>query len=209
MHKTLAWAGAALALAVLIWQGAITIPARMAEGGGPFRALVFYFSFLGVVVVTGQMLVWMAAAGGGARLRWLSGPTARAAMAGAGLGLVLVHAPLLAPGTGGGLADLALHYLVPLAFVVWWVIGAHPVHLRWGRVLPMLALPAGWSLWVLIRGVTIGRWPYPFTAVPDLGWSRVIVNLAGLTLVFALVFLAVIAASRVLHGRARYGLLAR
>jgi hypothetical protein len=208
-HQNLALAGAALGIVVLAAQGAVTIPARMAEGGGLLRALVFYFSFLGVLVVTGQVLVWMAASRARPLVPWLAGPTARVMMAGAGLILVLLHAPLLAGGTGGGLADLALHYLVPLAFLVWWVAGPHPVSLRWGRVLPMLLLPAGYALWVLGRGVAIGRWPYPFTSVPDLGWTQVIVNLGGLVLIFALVFLATIAAARLLHSRARFGLLAR
>lgn len=208
-HRTLALAGVVLGLVVLLWQGAITIPARMAEGGGLLRALVFYLSFLGVLVVLGQVFVWMASARARPVLPWLAGPSARVAMAAAGVVAMLLHAPLLAAGTGGGAADLALHYLVPLAFLVWWAIGPHPVHLRWSRALPMLAMPVGYAVWVLARGAAIGRWPYPFTSVPDLGWARVVMNLAGLVLVFALVFLAMIAASRVLHGRVRFGLLAR
>lgn len=209
----LGWAGVALGLALLILQGAITIPARMAEGGGPLRALVFFFSYLGIVVLAGQTLVWFAAVSGRRRLRGLSGPTARAMMAGAGVALMLVHMPLLSPATAApgfaGLVDLGVHYLVPLLFLVWWLLGPHPVRLRWGRVGVMLALPIGYAVWVLVRGALIGRWPYPFTAVPDLGWTRVILNLAGLTLAFGLVFLAVVAASRVLHSRARFGLTAR
>lgn len=203
----LAWAGVALGLILLVAQGAITIPARMAEGGGPLRALVFFFSYLGVIVLAGQTLVWFAAASG--RWRSLAGPTARTMMAGAGVAVMLIHAPLLAPATGGpglkGLVDLGVHYLAPLAFVVWWAIGPHPVRLRWGRLWVMLALPVGYAVWVMVRGMAIGRWPYPFTAVPDLGYGRVLVNLAGLTLVFALVFLAMIAASRVLNARRRFG----
>lgn len=209
VHRVLALAGVGLGLVVLLWQGSVTIPARMAEGGGPFRALVFYLSFLGVLVVIGQMLVWSASARARPMLPWLAGPSARVMMAGAGMVVILLHAPLLAAGTGGGPSDLALHYLVPLAFVVWWVIGPHPVRLRWSRVVPMMAIPVGYVLWVVVRGVTIGRWPYPFVNVPDLGWTRGLINMGGLVVVFALVFLAAIAASHTMHARARHGLLAR
>ena len=208
-HRMLALAGVALGMVVLIWQGSITIPARMLEGGGPFRALVFYLSFLGVLVVLGQMAVWSASSRARPVLPWLAGPTARVTMAASGLVAILLHAPLLVAGTGGGLADLAVHYLVPLAFIVWWVLGPHPVALRWARILPMLAVPVGYAVWVVVRGVTIGRWPYPFVSLPDLGWAQLLINLAGLVLVFALVFLAAIAASRTLHTRARFGLLGR
>lgn len=209
LHRMLAVAGVALGLVVLLWQGSVTIPARMAEGGGPFRALVFFLSFLGVLVVVGQMIVWSASARVRPLVPALAGPTARVAMAGAGMVAILLHAPLLVAGTGGGLSDLAVHYLVPLAFIVWWVIGPHPVPLRWSRAVPMMAVPVGYALWVVVRGVTIGRWPYPFVSVPELGWVQVLINLAGLIVVFALVFLAAIAASRALNARARFGLLGR
>lgn len=208
-HRTLALAGAGLAAVALIGQGAITVPARMAEGGNVIQALVFYASFLGVVVVLGQIAVWLASARQRPLLRVLAGPSARAMMTAAGLVLIALHAPLLAAGMGGGLGDMALHYLIPALFIAWWAVGPHPVALRWARILPMLALPLGYGLWVLGRGVLIGRWPYPFTSVPDLGWLAVIANLLLLTLAFAVAALVVVALERVLHARARYGLLGR
>jgi hypothetical protein len=208
-HRRLALIGAVAALAVVVWQGAVSMPVRMADGGGPLPALVFYFSYLGVVVAVGQALVWAASARVRPLVPALAGPTARVAMAGAGLAVLVLHAPLLAAGMQGGIAELLMHYALPVAFVAWWAIGPHPVPLRWSRVVPMLALPVLYALWVLVRGVTIGRWPYPFVSVPDLGWSRVLLNLGGLILVFALVDVAMIAAARFLHARARFGILAR
>lgn len=212
-HRKLAWAGFVLGVVLVVLQGAMVIPQRMAEGGGPFRALVFYFSFFTILTNTGVALVYLAVASGRRRLRALAGPTARTMMAGSIFVVMVIYALLLAPITDfRGLMrvlDIGLHYVAPVLYLAWWLAGPHPVRLRWGRAAVMMAYPLGYCAWVLVRGVAIGRWPYPFVSVPDLGWARVLLNMAGLAVLFALVFLAAIAISRALHARSRYGLLLR
>lgn len=212
-HENLAWAGVALGIFLIVLQGTMVIPARMAEGGGPLRALVFYFSYFTILTNTGLVLVYFAAASGRRRLRFLAGPTARTMMAGSILMVMLVYALVLAPlWNPRGLmlvTDIGLHYLAPVLFLVWWLSGPHPVPLRWERALVMMIYPLGYCVWVIGRGLVIDRWPYPFVHVPDLGWGRVIANFSGMAVVFLLVFLALIALGRVLHGRTRLGRLRR
>ena len=210
-HATLAWAGLALGLVVLALQGAQTMPARMAEGGGALRALVFYFSYFSVIALAGQVLVWLASAWGIGLLRGLAGPTARTLMAGTGLAVMIGHASGLMtiglPAPNPLLIDLALHYLMPLVFLTWWATGPHPVNLRWGRLRAMAILPVGFALWVVIRGIAIGRWPYPAVAMPEIGWLWGLVNL-GLGVVVGVLALAVaLALSKLLHRVARHGML--
>jgi len=209
-HATLAWAGLALGLAVLVLQGAQTIPARMAEGGGAGRALVFFFSYLSVVALAGQVLVWLAAGTGLGLLRWLAGPTARTLMAGTGLAVMAGHASGLMtiglPAPNPLLPDLLLHYLMPLVFLAWWATGPHPVRLRWGRLRAMAILPAGFALWVVVRGVTIGRWPYPAVEMPQIGWARGLVNLGLGVALGVLALVVALALSRVLHRVSRHGM---
>jgi len=212
-HEKLAWAGFALGIFLIVLQGTMAVPARMAEGGGPFRALVFYFSYFTILTNTGLVLVYFAVASGRRRLRFLTGPTARTLMAGSILVVMLIYALLLAPVWDPQglmlLTDIGLHYLTPVLYLVWWLTGPHPVPLRWDRAGTMMIYPLAYCAWVIGRGVTIGRWPYPFVDVPDLGWARVMANMAGMAIVFLVVFLALIALGRVLHGRTRYGRLHR
>ena len=81
-------------------------------------------------------------------------------------------------------ADMILHYVVPLATLAWWLV-LPPRHalpawlpLRW------LAWPIGYSAYALLRGAVTGLYPYYFIDVGALGLPRVLVNMAGLSLVF-------------------------
>lgn len=213
MHRNIAWAGAGLGILLIVLQGTMAIPARMAEGGGFWRALVYYFSYFTIWTNTGLVLVYFAVAAGRKRLRFLTGPTARTLMAGSILIVMIIYAVLLAPVWNPQglmlLTDIGLHYVAPVLYLVWWALGPHPVRLRYGRAAVMMVYPVAYCVWVIVRGLTIGRWPYPFVDVSTLGWGPVLLNMAGLSLVFAAVFLGAIGLSRRLHARARFGGLAR
>ena len=206
----LAWAGVALGLVLLIVQSFYTIPARMAEGGGFWRALVFYLSYFTSWAAILAVLVWFAHASALPGLRTLAGPTARTLVAGAMLMLMGAHALLGPPVTPQGferLLDLALHYLLPLLFLLWWLTGPHPVPLRWQRMTVMLALPVGYAVWIVSRGLAIDRWPYSFMSLPAQGWGGLLANIVIMTALFAFVYAALIAVSRVLHHSRRFGAL--
>lgn len=212
-HDKLAWTGFALGIFLIVLQGTLTVPARMAEGGGLWRALVFYFSYFTIWTNVGLVLVYFATASGRRRIRFLAGPTARTLMAGSILVVMLIYATLLAPMWSPmglmRLTDAGLHYVTPILYLAWWLIGPHPVPLRWDRARVMMLYPLSYIAWVIGRGLAIDRWPYPFVHVPDLGWPRAIANMAGLAIVFLLAYLAVIGITRLRHGRARYGKLKR
>ncbi|MCC5987689.1 MAG: Pr6Pr family membrane protein [Pararhodobacter sp.] len=206
----LAWAGAVLGLALLIAQAFYTIPARMAEGGGFWRALVFYFSYFTTWAATLAVLVWFAHASARPALHAIAGPTARTLVAGAMMMLIGGHSLLVAPVPVQGIEwalVLALNYLLPLAFCFWWLFGPHPVPLRWQRLLVMLALPVGYGVWIVSRGLVIDRWPYPFLSLPELGWGGLVFNIVVMTALFAFVYAALIAVSRVMHRSNRHGLM--
>ena len=211
LHVRLAWLGAVLGLALVIGQAFFTIPMRMEEGGGFLFALVFYLSFFTIWTNILAVVVYYAYASGSSGLRALAGPTARTLVAGSMLVVMGVHAVMLAPlYDPQGLErvlDTGLHYVAPLLFLFWWLAGPHPVALRWQRALIMLAWPVGYAVWIVSRGLVIDRWPYPFLTLLDLGWGRMLGNIAGFTLLFALVFLVMIALSRLLHQRNRRGMM--
>ena len=208
-HRSIAWAGLGLGVLLLILQASITIPARMAEGGGIFFALVFYFSFFTILTNTGLVLVYAAVLSGRPRLRFMAGPTFRTMMAGAILLVMIVYAVLLAPIWNPQglerLTDLGLHYLAPTLYLLWWLAGPHPVRLRYSRAAVMMIYPLGYCVWIISRGLTIERWPYPFVDVPQIGWGPVLLNMSGFAVLFVLVYLIAIALVRRLHARARFG----
>ncbi len=81
-------------------------------------------------------------------------------------------------------ADFLTHDLVPLMYTIYWLLFVPKGNLTWKMpfawtIYPLLYLP-----YVLIRGASTGRYPYPFLDVGELGLSDVLVNSLGLTIVF-------------------------
>ena len=99
--------------------------------------------------------------------------------------------------------DKLLHVVVPvLALVAWGVAGPRGQAVR-PAVLPSLGWPLLWGAYTLLVGAVTGWWPYPFIDADELGWGRVLVNLVGIAVLFAVVGLAFVAADRVLGRRRR------
>ena len=82
-------------------------------------------------------------------------------------------------------ADFLLHKAVPIMAVVGWVVFG-PRGLFTRRIVPYATLiPVAWVLFTLARGPFASDWyPYPFVDVVDLGYVRVLVNVAVITAFF-------------------------
>lgn len=65
-------------------------------------------------------------------------------------------------------ADLLLHYVMPVLFVIDWLFLVPKQTLRLKDSLPWLAFPAVYLVWAFIHGAYSGFYPYPF-----LEWCRI------------------------------------
>lgn len=119
----------------------------------------------------------------------------------------LVYCLVLAPSanlTGWTLATTPLvHVLTPLVTVAGFVVAGPRGWIRRGTLVDALAIPAVWVVFMLVRGVVTGVYPYAFADVATHGYAAVAVNIAG---VLALAFVlagAFWALDRALTRRAR------
>ena len=89
-------------------------------------------------------------------------------------------------------ADVLLHYVVPIAMAVYWLAFAPKIGLAWRDAALWCVYPLAYLFYVVLRGSVDGRYPYPFIDVTTLGYGRIVLNslmllvaylLAGLTLV--------------------------
>ncbi len=71
------------------------------------------------------------------------------------------------------IADIILHYAIPIAYVLYWLGFVKKGSLNWTHPFKWLIYPLFYLLYVLIRGAIIGRFPYPFLDVSQLGIERV------------------------------------
>ena len=88
--------------------------------------------------------------------------------------------------------DLLIHYVTPLAVILDWLLFVHKGRYRWVDPLVWLVLPLAYFAFAMARarlGGPLpggGRYPYFFIDLDALGRARLSGNVAGLTLLFAL-----------------------
>ena len=78
------------------------------------------------------------------------------------------------------LVDMALHDVVPLASVAVWALLIPKGRLAWRDLGLWLIYPGCYLIFALLRGATLGVYPYPFLDVNLLGYARVLGNAAGI-----------------------------
>ncbi len=86
--------------------------------------------------------------------------------------------------TANLICDRLLHIVVPvLTFIGWIAFGPRGFVTR-GDLLPSLIWPVAWLVATLGLGPITHWYPYPFLNVDSIGWGRVLVNCAGIAVLF-------------------------
>ena len=177
-------------LAVLAWaalglQLALSMRLSMAAGDG---ALHGAWMFVGYFTVLSNLLVALLAtagarrADGGLDLRWRG--CAVTAIVLVGLGYHLLLRNVWNPQGAQWLADVLLHYAVPLAALCWWLAMPPRARIPASALLQWLAWPVAYFAYAIVRGQLTGFYPYYFIDVVTLGVPRVLAHAGGLLLAY-------------------------
>jgi hypothetical protein len=174
------------ALALQLW---IDIVQAEAHGGTVWQAAAFYFSYFTILtnILTATALT---SALFGTRQTPRPGDMAAVAiymvMVGAVFFLLLRHHPVTRPGF---VADVALHYVMPTLFILYWLLFVPKGSL--GRRPPLIwfAYPVAYFAVTLLRGALTGFYPYFFINAATLGYAKVAtIALALLAVIYAVGF---------------------
>ena len=87
------------------------------------------------------------------------------------------------------LADNLLHSIIPLLYLVFWLIFVKKHTLQWNNFLPWLIYPLLYLIYVMIRGAIFGVYPYPFIDVTQIGYQKALLNavmVTGVIVIFSL-----------------------
>lgn len=95
------------------------------------------------------------------------------------------------------LSDIGFHYVAPALTVVGWLAFGPWPRIDRSTLVRLLAWPVAYLAYVLMLGAASGWYPYPFITVSKLGYARVLLNAALVTLLL----LAVAAVYGVLDAR--------
>lgn len=94
------------------------------------------------------------------------------------------------------IVDNLLHVVVPVLYVLYWLIFTPQKVLQWKNLAPWLIFPALYLGYSLLRGPVADWYPYPFLHAGNHGYGTVVVNAFFVLLAFVLVGLGAIAYNR-------------
>jgi hypothetical protein len=187
----LGWFALVLQLYLMLAQSPRSATAMLAT-------VITFFSFFTILTNLLVALIFIVVTFGWGR--WLRSPSVQASAAayitivGTIYQLLLRH--LWNPQGAQWVADVLLHSILPVGYVLYWLLFAPRAGLRWKDAIAWLLYPAVYLVYILARGAVSGIYPYPFVDVNVLGYGGVLVQAAMLLMVFSGVGLLVVALGR-------------
>ena len=198
----------ALALvAVIAWLGVLlqlylSVRLALSNGKSLIDGLVVFFGYF---TVLSNIFVAIASSlpltFGSSRLGHWFGTgivlgCATTAILSVGIGYHFLLRDLWAPVGLQWVADVILHYAVPVVLFVYWISFPPKQTLHVWTPLAWCIYPVIYCAYALARGALIGLYPYHFIDVPSLGYSQVLINSFGCLVLFAVLGSVVYAIAR-------------
>ena len=178
---------AAVAWFALVLQYYLTLT----KPGAPFlEATVRYFSFFtiltNILVALALTLPWLAPQSRAGQ--FFDRPSVRTAILAYIIIVAVIYHYLLAklwnPQGWELVADTIEHVVTPALYVIDWVLFVPKGTVRWKSAVVWLGYPLVYAVYSLIHGTVTGSYPYPFINVSNLGYDKVLTNMAVLVFVF-------------------------
>jgi hypothetical protein len=194
----LGWFALALQLYLMLVQS--LVPERLGT-------MITFFSFFTILtnILTASVFTAVAFHPKHGWGKWLCRPSAQAAtavyIAIVGMVYQLLLRQLWNPQGAQWVADVLLHSMVPVGYVVYWLLFAPRAGLSWKDSVTWLIYPGVYLVYVLARGAVSGLYPYPFVDVNVLGYGGVLARSGLLMLVFLGMGLLVVAIGRWMRAR--------
>lgn len=98
-------------------------------------------------------------------------------------------------------ADMLLHDVIPVLYIIFWLVFVPKGSLNWKHPLWWLLFPLVYLIYTLLRGAVTNWYPYPFVDAGALGYERVAVNVLVLCLVFFIMGLILTAIDKMMGKR--------
>ena len=89
-----------------------------------------------------------------------------------------------------------LHAVIPILFLIYWLVFVRKDGLKWNNVWAWLLYPLIYTVYVFIFGAITGFYPYPFIDLAQLGIKTTIINACGITVFFIAISLLLVGVSK-------------
>lgn len=189
LKRTAAALLALLGWATLLRQFYFSMMASGVVGISQGEGVVRFFSYFTVQTNILAALVLTAFAIKTGPEEWLVHPFVRSAVATYIVMVGIIYNTVLRPleplQNVMSFTNIVMHYVMPVAYLLFWLTCVRKAGLRWYDPLLWLIYPLFYLGFVLARGKISGFYPYPFIDAKTLGYAGVTANTAGLLVVCA------------------------
>jgi hypothetical protein len=179
-ERIFAGAGAAIGWVALGLQLRLAIGFSLAHGFSVAHGFVVYFGFFTVLTNILVALVLTCACLRPASRAFLGQPGTRSAVlvyiAMVGIIYSVLLRPYWKPSGVQLITDSLLHDVIPPLYFLYWIGFVPKGELRWIDPIYWLGFPVAYFLYILVRGVFIGSYPYSFLDAAALGYPRLAEN---------------------------------
>jgi hypothetical protein len=97
--------------------------------------------------------------------------------------------------------DELLHLIIPILFVLFWLIFVPKGRLKWSNIWLWMIYPLVYLAVILIRGAFSDYYPYPFVDVSKLGYPQTLLNCLGIAVAFIIASLLFIGIDKLIVKR--------
>ena len=97
--------------------------------------------------------------------------------------------------------DELTHLVIPVLFLLYWLVFSPKGELKWKDTFPWLIYPLIYFVWVIIFGALSGFYPYYFIDVNELGYSKALLHSGMLTIGFLLLSLLFVAIDKLMNSK--------
>ena len=97
--------------------------------------------------------------------------------------------------------DELTHLVIPVLFLLYWLVFSPKGELKWKDTFPWLIYPLIYFVWVIIFGALSGFYPYYFIDVNKLGYSKALLHSGMLTIGFLLLSLLFVAIDKLMNSK--------
>jgi hypothetical protein len=98
--------------------------------------------------------------------------------------------------------DELLHLIIPLLFILFWLVFVPKGGLKWSNIFLWTVYPIAYLIIILIRGEFSGYYPYPFVDVTKLGYPQTLINSGGIAVAFIAVALLFVGIDKLMRRKA-------
>jgi hypothetical protein len=175
----------AACIAAAAWIGLIVQFAELHRVNSAVMSLWVMFAFFTITTNVLVAIVFSSIAidRGVLRIAWIIAGTMLSILLVGVVNALLLWGQLELSG-GSALVDKLLHVVTPVCALLFWIFFARKGGLTWRHPLLWAIYPLVYLVYGVARGVTTGKYAYPFLNVLTLGWSRTALNALSIAIAF-------------------------